>query len=67
MSFQGCLVVERAIDWRIIVGTKAEYVSRDVPTDELVTCVQLMTQACRTEASQLRVGAGVNVLFLRRP
>jgi hypothetical protein len=44
MSFQGCLVVERAVDWRIIVGTKTEYVSRDVPTDELVTCVQLMTK-----------------------
>ncbi len=44
MSFQGCLVVERAVDWRVIVGTKTEYVSRDVPTDELVTCIQLMTK-----------------------
>ncbi len=42
MNFRGCLLIETADQWRLVVGDQTEQLSIDVPPEELPVCAKLM-------------------------
>ncbi len=50
MSFRDCLIVERPNEWFLVVGTQTERLARDVPIEELVTCIHLMVKLAKLKA-----------------
>lgn len=66
MSFQGCLVIERADGWQIIVGSESEQLSSDTPAQELVTSAELMLKLANVKNANCVLAPAANSCFFRR-
>jgi DNA-binding MarR family transcriptional regulator len=66
MSFQDCLIVQRADTWSIVVGSEVETLSVDSSAEELVTCVTVMARLAGLKQFQCILAPASTSCFFAR-
>lgn len=66
MTFQHCLIVERADDWWIVVGPESETLPADASADEIATCAQVMARMAGIKQVQCVLAPASTSCFFAR-
>ncbi len=66
MSFQDCLIVQRANNWSIVVGSETETLAAESSAEELVTCVTLMSRLAGLKQFQCVLAPASTSCFFAR-